>query len=138
MIVEQLVDAVRRQALGGGKRRDLSVLVAEKSMAACAEPENPMVVLKDRPDLLLCQRIRGRVMHKCARMQVAEAVVGADPNVAVLVLDQRARAEVGEAIANLVVLGIRTRDAAHSFIGGYPHRAIAALQEGPREVVGQS
>src|ERR1700733_10520734 len=138
MIVEQLIDAVRRQALGGGKRRDLSVLVAKESMAASAEPQSPLTVLEDRPDLLFRQRIRGRIMHKGARMQVAETVVGANPNVAVLVLEQRARAEVGEAIAYLIVLRILARDAAHSLIGSYPHRAVPALQEGSREVIGQS
>src|SRR6266481_1081057 len=50
----------------------------------------------------------------------------------------RARAEVGKTIADLVVLRIRARDAAHSFIGGDPHRAVPALQEGACEVIGQS
>src|SRR5260370_40054866 len=107
-------------------------------MAARAKPQSAMIVFNDRPDFLLGQRVRGRVVHKVARMQVTKTVVGTDPDVSAPVLNQRARAEVGKTIADLVVLRIRARDAAHSFIGGDPHRAVPALQEGAYEIIGQS
>ena len=90
-------------------------------MTARAKPQSSVVVLEDRPDFFLRQRGSGRIVHEGARMQMAEAVIGADPNVSATVLNQRARAEVGEAIPYLIVLRILARDAAYSFIGGDPH-----------------
>ena len=77
-------------------------------------------------------------MHKGACVQMAQTVVGADPDVAVAVLKQRAGAEISQTIAYLIVLCASTGDTAHSFIGSYPHGAILALQECPHKVIDQS
>src|SRR6202012_1729207 len=98
-------------------------------MATRPKPERTMNVFEDRPYFLLGQCFRGRVVYKLAVMQVAPAVVSTDPDVSDPILDQRAGAEVGKTIADLVVLRFRARDAAHAFIGGDPHRTVPALQE---------
>src|ERR1700722_18856474 len=70
-------------------------------------------------------------------MQMAKAVIGADPNVTAAVLKQRACAEVGQAVPYRIVLCVAAGDAAYSFIGGYPYGAVSTLQECAHKVVDQ-
>ncbi len=96
------------------------------------------MVLEDRPHLFFGQGCSRRIVNKDIRVQVAQAMIGADPNVAVTVLDQGASAEISETVPFLVVLRLVACNAAYSFVGCDPHSAISALQECAHEVVYQS
>src|SRR5579872_6493116 len=69
---------------------------------------------------------------------MAEAAVGADPDVATRILEQRARAEVAESVAHAVVGESLLPPAADPLVGGDPNAAVAALQEGTNEIIDQS
>src|SRR5215472_7737203 len=71
-------------------------------------------------------------------MQSAEAVVGANPDIAVAIFEERARAEVAQPVIRRVVGNARRTPSAYAFIGSNPHTPVAALQESPDEVVDQS
>src|ERR1700679_3146332 len=64
-------------------------------------------------------------------------MIGADPNVAITVLNQGTRAEIGEAIPFLVVLRLVARNAAYTFVGRNPYGSIFALQKCAHEVIYQ-
>src|SRR5882757_6371334 len=68
---------------------------------------------------------------------MAYSAVGSDPNVSVVILKQRTRAEVAQSVALLIIRKTPCMPAAHSFVGCNPDAAILPLDKGAYEVVDQ-
>jgi hypothetical protein len=71
-------------------------------------------------------------------MQAAHASVGPDPDIAVVVFQQRASTEICEPVAHLIVGNPLGTPAAHSFVGCNPDTSITALEKGPDKIVHQA
>jgi len=76
-------------------------------------------------------------VHERTCLQMAKAAIGTDPYVTVAVFEQRAGAEVGQAVPHLVVPRVFAGGAADSLVGGDPYGAVPALQERPYKVIDQ-
>lgn len=136
-ILENLVDAVARQALRHRVLRDLAVLVSKQTVIPRPEPQRSACTLKDRPHLLPCQGPCYLILHKTATVPMTETLVGADPDVAVMVFEETPRAAVTEAVLYRERPCPPGRDAADSLVRPDPHVAPTRLEKRSDEVVGQ-
>src|SRR5271157_1422724 len=91
----------------------------------------------NRPNFLVLQGSRDDVAFKSAAMQAAHSSVRTDPEIALTVFQQRARAEVAKPVRHLKICECASPPTAHSFIGSDPHAAVSTCQEGADKVVNQ-
>ena len=93
----------------------------------------------NRPDLRLRKCNSSRIAEKRAGMHMAQAAIGANPQISTAVFKQDAGAEVSESIPHLVAddvgLGAARHDMADTLVGSYPHASIPILHHGARKVI---
>src|ERR1035437_5595780 len=141
-IFEDLKDGVAGETVLRRKVAHFAIAKAEQAVIASAKPEASIGVFMNCPDLHLRQFRCHCIVDECAPVQMAQAAVGADPQVSLAVLEQYACAEIRKPILHLIAddaMGSGCdKNVIDALVGGDPHAASAVLCHGANEVVGHS
>src|ERR1017187_4171884 len=141
-VLQNSVDSIARQPVVYREVGDAPFAKAKQPVVARAEPKSAVRVFVDCPHLHLRQGGSGNVLNKCSAMHVAEAAVGANPQIAVPVFQQRAGARLREAILLAVADNARMNALSYQMtqtpVGGNPHAFVSVLGNGADEFVCQA
>src|SRR5690348_116455 len=91
----------------------------------------------DGPDLFRPQAGCRAVLDEAPAAPMADSALGADPQIAAAIFEQRAGAEVGQSVGFAEAGEDTVAPPADAFVGADPHAAVAAFEDGADEVVHQ-
>src|SRR5208282_2430107 len=110
------------------------IAISEDAVISGAKPHDAAAVFQYGPYLLPAESCRYFVLYERAGMPAAQPLIGPNPDIMVVVLEETPNADVGKAVSSAVAGYTFRRDAIESTVGGDPHVAPGTLEKTAYEV----
>src|ERR1700691_3103411 len=137
-VFKEFVDAVAGEPLRSCKVCPFHKPPTVKTPRTGAVPQPAVGVFMNRPDLFLLKCVSGRVFREATALQMANAAVGPDPYVSIVIFRQCSSTEITQPITLLITGKVAILPVAYSLIGGDPYAPVPALQKGTNKIVHQA